>query len=301
MLSEDFSSGTIPPSWTVVDGSGDGETWFADDASDPEACFSPDPASPPFADSWAAVDSLCTSGGTRMDEELISPVIDLSGAVTATLEFDHWFAWASTRRDELADVDVRSSNTGGAWVNVAQWSGASSPNGEHVNLDISTEAAGAADVQIRFHYHNAQVELYWYVDNITVDFSNPAYCNMTTCAAPGSPPPPIPDDISVDRLTASGSEISVSWNGQCAPAGAKILYGPLDQVSSHTVTGSVCGISNPETWTALPAGNLWFLVVSEDGAGAESSWGQASAGERNGLTGSGTCGSTVKEITGTCP
>ena len=38
----------------------------------------------------------------------------------------------------------------------------------------------------------------------------------------------------------------------------------------------------------MPAGDLWFVVVSDTGAGVEGSWGLSSGGdERNGLTDSG--------------
>jgi len=218
-----------------------------------------------------------------------------------TLEFDHWFEWSPQRRDEVADVDIRSSNTSGQWVNLAQWTGASSANGEHVAIDISAEASGAADVEIRFRYHNAQSEQFWYLDNVVVHFFVPTVCNMVTCAPAAASPPPIPEDMLAHQLTLDGSEISVAWNAQCAPAGAKIVYGPLDQVSSYAISGAVCDISNPESWTSVPAESLWFLLISDDGGGAESSWGRSSAGERNGLTHSGTCGSTAKDIGGSCP
>ena len=70
----------------------------------------PNPAAP-IAGTWVAVDSSCTGGGDRMDEDLITPVLDFVDDPIVTLEFDHWFA-ADT--GEIADVDVRSSLTGGA-------------------------------------------------------------------------------------------------------------------------------------------------------------------------------------------
>ena len=93
----------------------------------------------------------------------------------------------------------------------------------------------------------------------------------------------------------------MTWDYHLAPASAKIVYGPLDQVSSYTVTGGECGISNPQSWIGVPGGSLWFVVVSDDGASMESSWGQGTFGERNGLGDSGTCGSTAKDIAGVCP
>jgi hypothetical protein len=221
-----------------------------------------------------------------------------------TLEFDHWFE-AST--GEIADVDVRSSLTGGQWVNVARFTGASTANPVHEVIDISPWAGDAPDVEIRWHYYEAQAELYWYVDNAVVHFFAPELCLNEVCATASSSPPPVPDGSSggapmlADRAVADGSEILVTWDDQCAPTAANILYGPLDQVSTHTVSGAVCGILNPETWVSVPAGDLWFVVVSDDGVGVESSWGLGTEGERNGLVESGMCGSTAKDINGVCP
>jgi hypothetical protein len=239
-----------------------------------------------------------------MDEDLITPVMDFVDDPVVTLEFDHWFE-ADT--GEIADVDVRSSLTGGAWVNVARFTGTSTANPVHEVIDISAQAGDAPDVQVRWHYYNAQAELYWYVDNVVVHFYAPELCLNETCAASGSVPPPIPDGagatspILADRLTPDGSQISIAWDDQCAPTNANLLYGSLDQVSSYAVAGAVCGIADPEAWTTVPAGDLWFVVVSDDGLGVESSWGQSTAGERNGLVNSATCGIQTKDITGTCP
>jgi uncharacterized repeat protein (TIGR01451 family) len=301
-LSEDFATG-IPATWTVIDrsrggGGADGFTWYADSAADPAACGSPNPNAP-IAGTWAAIDSSCTGGGDRMDEDLITSVMDFVDDPIVTLEFDHWFE-ADT--GEIADVDVRSSLTGGQWVNVARFTGTSTANPVHEVIDISAWAGDAPDVQIRWHYYEAQAELYWYVDNVVVHFFAPELCLNEVCAAPSSSPPPVPSgSLLADRITSDGSEISVVWDDQCAPTNANILYGPLGQVSTHTVSGAVCGILNPETWVAVPAGDLWFVVVGDDGVSVESSWGLASEGERNGLSDSGMCGCTVKDILGTCP
>ena len=306
-LSEDFETG-IPATWTVIDrsrsgGPADGFTWYADSAADPAVCGSPNPAAP-VAGTWAAVDSSCTGGGDRMDEDLITPVLDFVEDPIVTLEFDHWFE-ADT--GEIADVDVRSSLTGGAWVNVARFTGTSTVNPVHEIIDISAQAGDAPDVQIRWHYYDAQAELYWYVDNVVVHFFAPEICLNEVCAAPSTTPPPVPDGSSggtpmrADRMTPDGTELSVTWDDQCAPASTKIVYGPLGQVADYAISGSVCGILNPEAWTTVPAGDLWFVVMGDDGVSVESSWGHATEGERNGLTPSNTCGATAKEITGTCP
>jgi len=303
-LSEDFAGG-IPVTWTVVDGYTDGSTWFADGITDPAGCGSPNPAGP-IAGSWAAIDSSCTSGGTRMDEELITPLLGFVGQPIVTLEFDHWFAWDPAQRDEVADVDVRSSLTAGQWVNIAQFTGASTANPQHEIIDLSATAGGVSDVEIRWHYHNAQHDFYWYVDNVVVHYTVPEQCLHDVCAAPSTAPPPVPDGTAGGtpmraELSPDGSEISLSWDDPCAAASTKLIYGPLDQVASYSVSGAVCDIATPEIWTSLPAGDLFFLVVTGDGLDVEGSWGLATEGERNGLSPSNTCGDTEKEITGSCP
>jgi subtilisin-like proprotein convertase family protein/V8-like Glu-specific endopeptidase len=304
-LDEDFASG-IPATWTVDDAYGDGFTWFADDPTDPAGCGTPDPAAP-IAGPWAAVDSGCAGADVKMVEALISPLLDFSADPSVTLEFDHWFEWSPGSFDEIADVDVRSSLTGGEWVNVASWTGASTANAEHVVLDISAQAAGAADVQVRWLYREARDEAMWYVDNVVAQYFVPDLCVNEVCAAPGSSPPPIPDGsgtsqpVRVDRLTPDGGQLSVTWDNQCSPVATKLVYGSLDQVSTHAISGSVCGAATPQTWDAVPAGDLWFILISGDSLGVESSWGHSSEGERNGLAHSATCGSTAKDIAGSCP
>jgi hypothetical protein len=300
--SEDFESNGIPSDWTIVDGSSDGHTWYADDAGDPAGCANTDP-NEPIAGTWAAVDSDCTGSGVLMDEELISPLIDLTGIDAATLEFDHYFNWLGP---ETADVDIRSSLTSGAWVNVGRWT-ADTANPEHAEIDITDQAAGVADLQVRWHYYDADYEWFWYVDNVQITYQAAADCVMPVCPPGGDAPPPIPGGESgtlpmlADRVTADGSEIEISWDDQCLPVNTNLLYGPLGQVSTYTLTGSLCAISNPELWTGVPVGDLYFLLVSEDGAGVESSWGTGNGVERNGQEASGHCGATGKDITGTCP
>jgi uncharacterized repeat protein (TIGR01451 family) len=300
--SENFDAAGIPVDWTIVDGFSDGFTWYSDDATDPAGCANTDP-NPPIAGTWATVDSDCTGSGVAMDEELISPVIDLTGISTVTLEFDHYFNWLGP---EKADVDVRSSLTAGAWINVAQWL-ADTNNPEHAVIDITAHAANVNDLQIRWHYYDAEFEWFWHVDNVAITYPTAAECMMPECIAGPAGPPPIPhgavgtQPMLAERLAADGSQMLVTWDEQCLPVNANLIYGPLVQVSTYTTSGSLCAISSSEIWNPAPAGDLWFLLVSDDGAGVESSWGQGAGGERNGLTPSGYCGTTSKNITGSCP
>ena len=50
-----------------------------------------------------------------MDEEMISAAIDFSTALSVAIDFDHYLNHLGP---ETADLDVRSSLTGGEWINV---------------------------------------------------------------------------------------------------------------------------------------------------------------------------------------
>ena len=124
------------------------------------------------------------------------------------------------------------------------------------------------------------------------------------CPPPVLAPPPIPEGegatepLTIDR---SGSDaLLVQWDEQCAALQTNLLYGPLDQVSSYTVTGALC-VTSGLIWSYPSAGDLWILLVAEDGLSTEGSWGQATSGERNGANASGQCGNDVKDATGVCP
>ena len=106
------------------------------------------------------------------------------------------------------------------------------------------------------------------------------------------------------RVAVDGSSIDVGWDASsCTATGYKLLYGPLSSVSSYAIGGSVCalGTSGTATWSAVPAGDLWYAVVATDDAGTEGSWGDASAGPMGGTTPSAQCGDSARNNAGACP
>ncbi len=171
---EDFS-GTFPGDWTVVDGGTNpdppvvGQTWTTE-ATDNSGSVG---LTAPFA--IADSDGL-GNGGFIMDEQLISPIVDCTGFSQVELQFAHVFHYYSGGGDEQGDVDVRSSATGGIWVNVANFSGGDASG--TVRLDITSQAEGQSDVQIRFHYYQADYDWYWAVDDVVIQGNNGLVCNV---------------------------------------------------------------------------------------------------------------------------
>jgi len=131
--------------------------------------------------------------------------------------------------------------------------------------------------------------------------------------------PTLPGEPSLvaSRLNADGTSVSVSWD--TAACGGEvdhqILFGnksnfPAIVGGNYTLQGGTCdiGTTAPYTWTAPSAsdgsGLLWFLVVAENNAGREGSWGKYDAtNERNGSgTGgsSGVCSITNRDLSNAC-
>ena len=68
------------------------------------------------------------------------------------------------------------------------------------------------------------------------------------------------------------------------------------------------GASGTYTWSGVPDPSsftsrcLWFLVVGDNGAGVEGSWGLSYPGgtEEGGTAASNVCGMAVKDLSGAC-
>jgi subtilisin-like proprotein convertase family protein len=305
-LYETFAAG-IPSTWTVIDGgSGGGQasTWTTANPGGRSIA-------PPMAAPVAIVDSdyAGQASGIIQDEQLVTAPVNLLVATTVTLEFDQYFKWINTGSNEIGDVDVRSAATGGIWVNVLRQVGADSPNPDHKTLNISRQAAGAANVQVRFHYYNGHYDWYWQVDNVKLSTTAPSSCTQNVCAAAPGVAKPVPDGSFGTAMRASradpvGLSISLTWDvATCSSTDHHVLYGPLASVASASPTGAVCdlGTTGSAVWGSVPTGNLWFVVVGDNDLTTEGSWGTTTAGERGGTSVSGFCNMVVRNNAGTCP
>jgi len=129
----------------------------------------------------------------------------------------------------------------------------------------------------------------------------------------GAGPLRVPYSATPTRVTtaAHGNDLTVTWDaGNCASANYHLLYGKGENLASWAVDGGVCalGASGTSTWAGVPDPSayashfLWFLVVGDNGAGTEGSWGLTYPGgfEEGGTGASNVCGMTVKDLSGTC-
>jgi len=170
--------------------------------------------------------------------------------------------------------------------------------------DLSVYAGEIAMLRWQFSTDATVNDPGWWVDDIRV-------FGPTTCATGSAGPAPAADGwagtmpLRGENLADGiGDTLQVAWDASCGAPGYNLIYGNLSGVSTYALTGSECGIgtSGTFTWTGVPAGDLYFLIVGTDGVDAESRWGFASSGaERNGSAASAQCGVTLKDLTGTCP
>ncbi|HQQ47290.1 MAG TPA: choice-of-anchor J domain-containing protein, partial [Acidobacteriota bacterium] len=221
VLDEDFTFG-IPATWTIVnDGTGgvgppDASTWTAENP-----CFASN--EPPLNAPVAQVDSFCAGPEATQDEQLITPVLNLSVADNVNLTFDEgFFYWYDNSTYEVGDVDVKSSLTSGSWVNVLRNNYVNCYYGciGNQSIDISNYAAGASDVQIRFHYYDASDDNAWVIDNVRVTYTIDPQCSMNRCC-PDMTEPVIGAISDLDLCDQDG--ISIPFT-QGSPATRHDLY-----------------------------------------------------------------------------
>lgn len=136
-------------------------------------------------------------------------------------------------------------------------------------------------------------------------------------------PPVVPDGgagqpMRVAKLAADGSQLEISWDWwSCVGAtGHNILYGlgsqlPVNPGNPYDLRGAVCdiGLQSSYTWNDVPAPTqinpmLWWVVVADDGATTEGSWGLDSFQNERGTVFPGgasfECGATSKDLSNTC-
>jgi N-acetylneuraminic acid mutarotase len=152
---------TTQDGWTQVDNLGNGEVWRFDN---------PGNESPPGGGDldFAIEDSFHYGSGHSQDASLVSPVADLSTATDPTISFVTYYFEFPGDNSQTGDVDL-SLDGGTTWTTVwHQTTAIIGPDGvNQISIPIP-QAAGDANVRIRFHYTGANESGNWGVDNVQV-------------------------------------------------------------------------------------------------------------------------------------
>ncbi|MGW3660720.1 S8 family serine peptidase [Streptomyces sp. NPDC005151] len=150
---ESFDGTTAPAGWTVDDKAGNGQTWVF---NDPGRRGNKTGGSGGFA----IIDSARYGSGSGQDSSLISPVMDFSQRTHPALTFrTDYYGFTSL----TGDVDF-SVDGGQTWTTV--WHHTSdSVRGPRTEVVDLSQAAGKANVQVRFHF-TAGFGWWWQVDDV---------------------------------------------------------------------------------------------------------------------------------------
>jgi uncharacterized membrane protein len=178
LLEEHFEGDFPPDGWSVIDNGGNC-VWQRNDQV-PNG--RPNHAG---GDGFsAAADSDRCGSGTTMNTELHTPVMDLSGATVATLDFV-----ASYRHLSTSSFAVDISTDGGSnWDNLLLWTASVDPTGPGfpVSLDL-TPYVGSSNTVVRFHYTAPGWHWWAQVDQIQILADTGAWLSLDPAA--GSLPP----------------------------------------------------------------------------------------------------------------
>ncbi|RPI22538.1 MAG: carboxypeptidase regulatory-like domain-containing protein, partial [Actinobacteria bacterium] len=157
-LNEGFEGGGLPAGWEITNETGN-DTWYIN--------IGPDPDCGDFAGNltggtgyYAVVNSDC-AGFASLDTSLVTSSVDMSSLSAAQIRFNSDYRHYDV---DVADVDI-SVDGGTSWTNV--WQQTADARGPRVeSIDITSLAAGEADVKARFHYYDAFFAWWWQIDNV---------------------------------------------------------------------------------------------------------------------------------------
>jgi hypothetical protein len=226
-----FENG-IPSDWVVADNEGIGLVWTYIEDSGELANYTGSSGN-------AATASSDAFGPAEFDTEMWSAPFDLTGVVSATLEYQ--VNYQNLANLDFLDVDI-STNGGTSWTNLLSWnedhgSFRSAP-GELVSLDLSAYT-GQSGLILRWHYYDPNSgDWDWYaqVDDVTLD-----------CVLPGQA------RLAVAHLApfASGAGTAVTVTLNSMPVLTNVEF--ADSTGYLTVTAGTYDVEIIPAGTVTPA------------------------------------------------
>ena len=115
-------------------------------------------------------------------------------------------------------------------------------------------------------------------------------------------PPPVPDGAMTAALAPDGVHLAIAWAPSCPADDTNLFFGDLSGVATGTITSAVCSLGIGGTATVLPpAGDVYFVLATENASGVGSGLGVDSEGNPRPSTGVGYCGITEQSLVGSCP
>lgn len=224
---ESFDSETLPDGWSVVDHADTGETWLFDNPKNRDNLTGGEGG-------FAIADSDYFGSGGQQDTSLVSPVVDMSSVDNPVVGFKQDY----NNLGDTADVNV-SIDGGETWETVlSQSTDVRGPREDVVELPT---AAGQSEVQIRFHYYEADYDWWWQVDDV--------FIGSRTCD-------PIEGGLVVGNVTSTQSEEGINGAKVASTDNPEIKATTQPTPDDENLADGFYSLFSPET------GNMEFEASS---------------------------------------
>ncbi len=232
-LREGFNMTNLPSGWGVINNVGTLGWSFNNPGSRGNLTGS--------TGNFAIADSDDT-GYVDMNTELRTPVLNLSTLSVVTLTFKtDFYRYAS----EVADVDVSVNGASGPWTTVWHKTGVSYRGPKTETLNLTAQAAGQANVMLRFHYYNANYAWWWQVDDVQLgQCYPPAIINSpvlfpAAAAQSGQPGTVVTYTLSVSNTDSITHTFDVLVDHNNWPTNAATPIGPVAAQTAKPITITV--------------------------------------------------------------
>ncbi|MCK4979030.1 MAG: choice-of-anchor J domain-containing protein, partial [Candidatus Delongbacteria bacterium] len=213
---ENFNASTsLPADWQIVDNQGSGQVWQFGTHTDGLS----------GADGYYAyLNSDGYGSGNTQNTDLITPLIDMTGASNVSLAFTHYFREYTGSSSTLS----YSINGGSTWIDIQSWT-TTTTNPVVFNQVISA-VAGQSQVKFKWNFAGTW-GYYWDVDDIAITTDTPVI-------------PPFASTLSASSIVTDGATLNGTVNANDESTTVTFEYGLTASYGSTaagvpgTVTGS---------------------------------------------------------------
>jgi lysyl endopeptidase len=158
-FSENFTSGILPSCWSQIDHQGNSQLW----AFGVMTGQTPNPA---LNGNYAYLNSDGFGAGNTQNADLVTPMLDLTGYSSVTLQFSHYFNSYTGSSGTLS----YSINNGSTWTQVQQFTTTSPTNPTVFNQTIAA-VAGQSQVKFKWNYTGTYGN-FWAIDDVMLTGTN---------------------------------------------------------------------------------------------------------------------------------
>lgn len=153
---EDFSLGSLPNCWDIVDIANNGNVWTFSNPRNREILTAT------ASNGFAIIDSDAYGINESQNSELLSPVFNFSNFTDITLQFEHFFNQFQNSTATL----FYTINNGASWNPIHSWE-TNTQNPEIFNLDLSSQLENQNLVRFKWLYTGSN-DWYWAIDDVLI-------------------------------------------------------------------------------------------------------------------------------------